>query len=185
LFTGGAEASKSSAPNLCLSEHHFDIVAIWVENERGIVAGRKAARSQAGLAIVSPAYEKRGLMEGINLLPALSAKSSVLLNAMGVENINPERRIVNTVCHSAQVHARVFCWPKVSTDTHDDFDPQRVQRGFIEPRRSMNIRYPDSGVVDEPIAVVCHLVSLVTSGGPCPAPAPTPPGCGGYGGARL
>jgi hypothetical protein len=29
----------------------------------------------------------------------------------------------------------------------------------------MNIRYPDSGVVDEPIAVVCHLVSLVTSGG--------------------
>jgi hypothetical protein len=33
-------------------------------------------------------------MKGINLLPALSTKSDVLLDAVGMENINPEYRVV-------------------------------------------------------------------------------------------
>jgi hypothetical protein len=102
-------------------------------------------------------------MEGINLLPTLSAKSSVLLDAVGVENINPEDGVVNTECHTAQVHARVFCRFEVAADTHHNFDTQGEQRSFIEPSRSMDIRSPNSGVVDESIAVVCHVASLVTS----------------------
>jgi hypothetical protein len=107
--------------NLFFSEHRFDIVAVWIENECGIVAGRMAAGSQAGPAIVDPAREKCCLMKGINLLPASGTKRCMLLNAMGMENIDPEQGVVDAVCHPTQVRAFVFYWPKSSGDTHDDF----------------------------------------------------------------
>jgi hypothetical protein len=39
-------------------------------------------------------------MKGINLLPALSTKSDVLLDAVGMENINPEYGVVGAVLHA-------------------------------------------------------------------------------------
>jgi hypothetical protein len=60
-------------------------------------------------------------MKGINLLPALSTKSDVLLDAVGIENINPEYRVVGVVVHATQVRVFVFYWLKSSGDAHDDF----------------------------------------------------------------
>jgi hypothetical protein len=60
-------------------------------------------------------------MKGINLLPALSTKSDVLLDAVGMENINPEYGVVGAVFHATQVRAFVFYWLKSSGDAHDDF----------------------------------------------------------------
>jgi hypothetical protein len=56
----------------------------------GIIAGRMAAGSEAGPAIVDPACEKGCLMKSVNLLPTSSTKRSMLLNAMGMENVDPE-----------------------------------------------------------------------------------------------
>ena len=98
-FTERVRTSRSSAPNLFPSIHNFDVVAIWIENECGIVAGR---------AMVNSAYKKGSLIEGINLPPALSAKSCVLLDTVRVEDINPEHGVVNTVWHSTRVAACVF-----------------------------------------------------------------------------
>lgn len=105
-------------------------------------------------------------MEGIDLLPVLSTKSSVLFDAVGMEHINPERGVIDAVCHPAQIRAfsvyRIY-WLELSADTYDDFHAQRPQGRLIKSSRSMNIRYSDSGVVDEPIAVVCHLAPPLPS----------------------
>jgi hypothetical protein len=60
-------------------------------------------------------------MKGINLLPALNTKSDVLLDAVGMENINPEYGVVGAVFHATQVRVFVFYWLKSSGDAHDDF----------------------------------------------------------------
>ena len=59
-------------------------------------------------------------MKGIDLFPASGTKRNMLLNAMGMENIDPEHGVVDAVCHPTQVGDLVFYWLKSSGDAHDD-----------------------------------------------------------------
>lgn len=70
---------------LRLAEHRFDVVAVGVENESGIIARGIRCVAQRGRAVVGAARTDTGGMEGVDLLPAVRSERCVLFLAVWME----------------------------------------------------------------------------------------------------
>jgi hypothetical protein len=138
LFPPHSDLSKASnrlesaRSQLLLSKHDLDVIAVGIEDKSSIVTRRVAARSQAGGTVIYPASLDRCRMKIIDLLAAYRPKGGMLSGVVRMEDVDPEHRVVDAVCHPAQIGTVGVGGFEVPRDTLNDPNTKRSERCLIE-----------------------------------------------------
>ena len=124
------------------TKNSFDVVAVRLEHESGVVTGRKAMLSLtvAGCAVVGAASFQGCLVERVYLGAIPRYKGSVLFHAMRVKAVNPENRVVNAVADTIG--------PTVVRHLHHAAHAKRAQSGVVKRGGTTDVRDSNSGVID-------------------------------------
>src|SRR5215469_1973739 len=82
-----------------LAENRFHVVAIRVDHERGIVAGRVATGGipKSGWTVIDSAGFERGRIKRVDLSATPGGEGGVLLHTMRVKAVDPENRVIDAV----------------------------------------------------------------------------------------
>src|SRR6516164_2779931 len=125
-----------------LAEDRFHVVAIRVDHERGIVAGRVATGGipKSGRAVIDAAGFERGRMKRVDLGATPGGESGVLLHTMRVKPVNPEDRVIDAVADAVG--------SGVLRKLHDPAEAKGAQSRIVKSGRTANVRDSDAGVVD-------------------------------------
>src|SRR5271156_990338 len=114
---GSARSKNSLAP----AANSLHVVALGIEYEGGVVAGRVAfgGVAEPGRAVVRASRFERGGMEGVDLGGVLRDEGGVVPHAVRVKPVDPEDRIVDSVAN---------CVGPIFRKLHDSSQPKRAQR---------------------------------------------------------
>src|SRR5262249_24390930 len=96
--------------------------------------------AQAGRAVVGAASSDRGLVECVDLRPALGDEGGVLPDRVRVQAVNPKHRVIHAI---ADAIAAYPVW-----DLADAAQSERGQRGIIKGGGAAHVGDAYAGVVD-------------------------------------
>src|ERR1700686_2634556 len=77
------------------AEDRLYVVAVGIEHEGGVVAGRLFAKP--GRAVIGPARLQGGRVKGVDLSAAPGREGRMLPRVMGVKAVDPEHWVVDTI----------------------------------------------------------------------------------------
>src|SRR5215469_18026220 len=124
------------------AEDRLQVVAVWIQNEGGVVAGRITSGrvAQPRWTVVGPARLKGRRVESVNFCAAFCCESSMLSHAMGVVAVNPEHRIVDPIAYA--IHSLVL------GNLRDPAQPERTQNYIVKGGGTDDVCNTDARVID-------------------------------------
>jgi hypothetical protein len=133
--TADAEKPVISVPQMGYVRRS-DIIAIWIEHERGIVIRPAEARR----SVVDSACAKGRCVEGIHLSPISGCKGGMLFDGVRMISVDPEDGILEPVANAVSSH--------IVGHLHHATQAERAQSRIVEFGGTTDVRDSNAGMVN-------------------------------------
>jgi hypothetical protein len=124
------------------AENRLYVVAVWIENEGGVIARWIAfgGIAETRATVIDPARLQGSRVEGVDRGAIFGHEGRVLFHTMRVESVNPENRVIDAIADAIG--------PIVIRKLHDPPQSECAQSRIVKGSGSGDVRDTDSSMVD-------------------------------------